>query len=152
MVWATLFSATNAIALVAWALLILGARGPKTASAILYLGVGLLCLTYVVALGLILGGVVDPGKLPGSGTTSFSTIEGIRSIFMSDAGVVIGWTHYLAFDLFVGQWIAKDADNKGFARWLQAPILVLTLFAGPAGFLLWLIARERRARRHDRPA
>jgi hypothetical protein len=60
--------------------------------------------------------------------------------------VVLGWTHYLAFDLFIGQWIAKDADHKGFSRIAQAPVLLLTLFAGPIGLLIWLIIRERRAR------
>ena len=68
-------------------------------------------------------------------------------MFASDAGIVIGWTHYLAFDLFVGLWIAKDADSKGFARWVQLPFLAATLFAGPIGLLAWLVTRERRARR-----
>jgi hypothetical protein len=76
----------------------------------------------------------------------FLSIEGIRSLFASDAGIVIGWTHYLAFDLFIGQWIAKDADHKGFSRIAQAPILILTLLAGPIGLLAWLLVRERRAR------
>ena len=71
---------------------------------------------------------------------------------MSDGGIVIGWTHYLAFDLFVGQWIAKDADNKGFARWVQVPVLFATLMAGPIGLVVWLIVRERRARRAVRRA
>ena len=65
---------------------------------------------------------------------------------MSDGGIVLGWTHYLAFDLFVGLWIARDADAKGFSRLVQLPILVLTLMAGPSGLLIWLLVRERRAR------
>ena len=71
---------------------------------------------------------------------------------MSDGGIVIGWTHYLAFDLFVGQWIANDADNKGFARWVQAPVLLATFFAGPIGLFVWLLVRERRARKVARHA
>ena len=59
---------------------------------------------------------------------------------------MLGWTHYLALDLFIGQWIAKDADNKGLSRIAQMPILALTLFAGPIGLLAWLGIRERRAR------
>ena len=65
---------------------------------------------------------------------------------MSDGGIVLGWTHYLAFDLFVGLWIARDADAKGFSRLVQLPILFFTLMAGPIGLLLWLVIRERRAR------
>ena len=59
--------------------------------------------------------------------------------------MVIGWTHYLAFDLFTGMWIARDADNKGFSRVVQFPFLFLTLMVGPVGLLAWLIVRERRA-------
>src|SRR3546814_18320544 len=60
--------------------------------------------------------------------------------------MLVGWVHYLAFDLFAGMWIARDADQKGFSRIVQFPLLVLTLLAGPVGLLAWLIVRERRAR------
>ena len=135
--WSALFSLTNAIALVAWALLILGPRGPKSAAIILYFGVGLLCVAYTAMFGAQIQTVFR---------VDFAGIEGIKALFQSDGGVVLGWTHYLAFDLFIGQWIAKDADHKGFSRWIQAPILLLTLFAGPIGLLIWLFIRERRAR------
>lgn len=138
MSWPTLFNATNAISLVAWALLILGPRSPRMAAIILYFGVGLLCLAYTVMFLSQVEGIFQG---------DFTGIEGIRGLFASDAGIVIGWTHYLAFDLFIGQWIAKDADHKGFSRIVQGPILLLTLFAGPIGLLLWLIIRERRARK-----
>ena len=52
----------------------------------------------------------------------------------------------LVWDEFIGQWIARDADNKGFNRLVQLPFLFLTLMAGPIGLLLWLVVRERRAR------
>ena len=151
--WATIFSITNMIALIAWLLLILGPRGPRTSAIILYVGVGLLCLAYTAMFGLMVGGAVDPVRVAGAtGQGGFTSIEGIRALFMSDGGIVVGWTHYLAFDLFVGQWIAKDADNKGFSRWVQLPVLFITLMAGPIGLLLWLIVRERRARRAAREA
>jgi hypothetical protein len=137
MPWSALFSATNAISLVAWGLLILGPRGPRTAAIILYLGVGLLCLAYAIMFAVQIEGVVQG---------DFTGIEGIRALFATDGGIVIGWTHYLAFDLFIGQWIAKDADHKGFSRLAQGPVLLLTLFAGPIGLLIWLVIRERRAR------
>jgi hypothetical protein len=137
MPWAGLFTFVHVTAFVGWAFLLLGPRGPRTAAIVLYFGVGLLCLAYTVMfateLRTIMGG-------------DFLSIKGIRSLFASDAGIVIGWTHYLAFDLFIGQWIAKDADNKGFSRIAQAPILILTLLAGPIGLLAWLLVRERRAR------
>ena len=135
--WRTLFVATNAISLVAWALLILGPRGQRTAAIILYFGVGLLCLAYAVMFAVQYDRVFRG---------DFTGIEGIRALFTEDGGIVLGWTHYLAFDLFIGQWIAKDADHKGFSRVVQAPVLLTTPFAGPIGLLIWLLIRERRAR------
>lgn len=147
--WTWLFGLTNVIAVAGWAALLLLPRRPLTHSLILFAGVGLLCLLYAVMLALLLGHLVDPAPVAGAGPFNPSdySIRGLRRLFMSDAGIVVGWTHYLAFDLFVGLWISRDADAKGFGRWLQAPILLLTFFAGPAGLLLWLAVRERRARR-----
>ena len=137
MPWASLFTFVHVVALAGWALLFLAPRGPKVAAYVLYLCVGTLCLTYAVMFASQFSAIV---------TGDFLSIEGIRALFASDGGIVIGWTHYLAFDLFIGQWIAKDADNKGFSRIAQVPVLLLTLLAGPIGLLVWLFIRERRAR------
>ncbi len=144
--WDSLFGIANVWAMLCWAGLILLPRGPFAQSAVFYAGIGLLCLAYAVLLGLILSGALDSG----SGESNFTTIEGVRGIFASDAGVTVGWIHYLALDLFAGLWIAKDADQKAFSRLLQAPVLLLTFVAGPAGLLAWLIIRERRARKGAR--
>lgn len=120
---------------------------PASARAVgcdLYLGVGLLCLTYACGIIGLLSGI-----LPGGGSVAdvdFTSIQGVQAFFASDAGATIGWIHYLAFDLFVGLWIARDADDKGFARWVQAPILLATFMAGPLGLIIWILLRERRAR------
>ncbi|MGE5953684.1 MAG: ABA4-like family protein [Qipengyuania vulgaris] len=143
--WDTAFSLANLLALVMWAALILLPRWPALLSAILYLGIGLLCLAYALGLIGIVTGMLDAGGGQGPGM-DFGSIEGVRSIFASDGGVTVGWIHYLAFDLFVGLWIARDADAKGFSRLVQAPILLATFMAGPLGLLVWLAIRERRAR------
>ncbi|PKP65263.1 MAG: DUF4281 domain-containing protein [Alphaproteobacteria bacterium HGW-Alphaproteobacteria-9] len=145
--WGLVFNAVNIIAAVGWAALILLPRWPALLSAVLYLGVGLLCLIYATGLIGVLTGVIPN---PDGGGADFTTIAGVRAIFASDAGVVIGWTHYLAFDLFVGVWIVRDADAKGLSRWVQAPILLATFIAGPLGLLVWLLVREPAARRQGR--
>ena len=144
--WSILFSLTNLLALLGWMLLVFAPRQPLVHSIILYLCVAALCLTYLVLFALVLSGGLDPHRMAGAGEISGSSIGGVRAFFASDGGVVIGWTHYLAFDLFVGQWIARDADHKGVPRWAQLPILFLTLMAGPVGLVIWLVVRERRAR------
>lgn len=143
--WDTAFSLANLLALVMWAALILLPRWPALLSAILYLGIGLLCFAYALGLIGIVTNALDAGGGQASGM-DFGSIDGVRSIFASDGGVTVGWIHYLAFDLFVGLWIARDADAKGFSRLVQAPILLATFIAGPLGLLLWLALREKRAR------
>lgn len=144
--WALVFRIANLAALIAWIALIFLPRWPALLSSLLYLVVGGLCALYAVLLISVLSGLIPSGN----GGADFTTIEGVRSIFGSDIGVVIGWTHYLAFDLFVGLWIARDADAKFFARWIQAPILLATFIAGPLGLVTWLIVREPRARAKGR--
>jgi predicted small integral membrane protein len=150
--WSSLFTATNSLAVAGWVLLAAFPRKPLTHSLILYLGVALLCLTYLVCFAMVRGGFVDPGLPAGSAAVepNFTSIAGVRAFFQSDAGVVIGWTHYLAFDLFTGMWIARDADAKGFSRLVQLPFLFFTFLLGPIGLLGWLVVRERAARRLGR--
>lgn len=145
--WDTIFGAANMLALAGWAGLILAPRGEISRTLIFYGGVGLLCLAYGVLLVLLVTGTVDSGAADGAAQASFTTIEGVRAIFLSDGGVTVGWIHYLALDLFTGMWIARDADAKGFARLWQAPVLLLTFVAGPLGLLVWLVIREPAARR-----
>ena len=147
--WSTLFNLVNLLAMIAWVALILLPRWPALLSAILYLGVGLLCLVYAVCLIGALSGAFPPGGGAG-GDADFTSIEGVRAIFATDLGVTVGWTHYLAFDLFVGLWIARDADAKHIYRWAQAPILLATFMVGPLGLLIWLAVREPAARRLGR--
>ena len=148
--WNALFAATNLLAVAGWLLLAAGPRKPAVHSLIMYLGVAMLCLTYTVIFALFLSGAVDPVRVAGAGQPGFGSIEGVRAFFASDGGVVIGWTHYLAFDLFTGLWIAADADNKKFGRLVQLPFLLATFLAGPVGLLAWLTVRERRARAKGR--
>jgi len=144
--WTTLFSLTNVIALGGWVLLAFVPRKPLTMSAVLYLGVALLCLCYAAMFVVLVGGLADPGQVGGPAPPFEYSIPGIRALFQSDGGIVLGWTHYLAFDLFTGLWIARDADHKGFGRLVQLPFLFATFMAGPIGLLGWLVVREGRAR------
>jgi hypothetical protein len=151
--WQSLFTLTNGLALIGWIALAFLPRRPAIHSMILYGCVAMLCLVYAAMFVALFGGLADPARVAGAGAPDFTdySIEGLRALFMSGGGIVLGWTHYLAFDLFVGLWIARDADSKGFSRLAQLPVLFVTLMVGPIGLLIWLIVREKRARRgqHD---
>jgi hypothetical protein len=143
MSWESLFSLVNGWALLGWVALAFLPRGPRVLSMILYAGVALLCLAYTIMFGGLLVGGWEAGLAE---TPDFSTLTGVMALFDAKAGAVLGWTHYLAFDLFTGLWIARDADQKGFSRVVQFPFLLLTLLVGPVGLFAWLVVRERRAR------
>lgn len=149
--WQQLFAFTNLIALLAWIALILAPRRPLVLTLILYAGVGLLCLIYTAVFVALLSGWLDPVREPGPlpSLTDYS-VRGLMALFASEGGIVVGWTHYLALDLFTGLWIARDGDGKRISRWIQSPILFATFMAGPLGLLLWLIVREPAARQRAR--
>ena len=152
--WPFLFGFTNALALAGWFMLAALPRGPRLMAVVMYGCVAVLCLAYALLFILLFGQLVDPGRIAGAAETNLAdySVAGLRPLFASDGGIVIGWTHYLAFDLFVGLWIAKDADHKGFSRAVQLPVLLATLMAGPIGLLAWLVLREARARKLARSA
>ena len=135
--WALIFRLANLFALLCWVVLIFAPRREIIFTLLRDVAVGLLCLLYASVLIMMM---VSPP--PGSEGGDFSSIEGVRTLFASDPGVTLGWVHYLAFDLFVGLWVAKTADEISLSRIVQAPILVATFIFGPAGLLIFFIVRR----------
>ena len=50
--------------------------------------------------------------------------------------------HYLAFDLLIGTWEVRDAQERGIPHVFVVPCLFLTFMFGPAGWLLYLTLRS----------
>ncbi len=71
----------------------------------------------------------------------FGSLAEVKALFGVDALLLAGWIHYLAFDLFVGAWIVRDAQKEWISHWLVLPCLFFTLMAGPFGLLLYLVLR-----------
>ena len=72
---------------------------------------------------------------------SFGSLKGVTALFTNPLAVLIGWVHYLAFDLMVGIWIKKNAVTYGISHWVVIPCLLLTFMFGPIGLLLYLLIR-----------
>lgn len=136
--WQTIFKFANLFAMLAWIVLIFGPRREVIYTVLREGVVGLFCLFYASVLIYLL--FIAP--VSGGGGTDFSTIEGVRAAFAADAGLTLGWVHYLAFDLFVGLWIARNADEISLSRIVQAPILLATFIFGPFGLFIYLIVRR----------
>ena len=142
--WDQLFGVTNLAALSGWAMLLVGPR--RWLPIVRYAVVGFLCAVCVLLFVGLSSGLLDPVRAGPAPSLADYSVRGLRALFASDGGIVVGWTHYLAFDLFVGCWIAEKADARGVGRVAQAPVLLATFMAGPLGLLTWFIVqRTRRA-------
>ena len=130
------FSIASTTAMAGWFALLLLPRWPLLVSALRYGLIGALSVAYAVLI------MVFFFRVEGGG---FNTIGEVRALFMSDGGLLAGWIHYLAFDLFVGIWIAGEADRIGMSRLLQIPILIATFMFGPIGLLIYLASRATMA-------
>jgi Domain of unknown function (DUF4281) len=71
----------------------------------------------------------------------FDRLPAVAALLKSDWMLLAAWMHFLAFDLFVGAWCARDAHVRGLPRILLLPVLPLTFMFGPGGLLLWLMIR-----------
>ena len=93
-------------------------------------------VTYAWLLANVMGGAVAMPE--GAG---FGTLEALAKTFSVKEAIVAGWAHYLVFDLFVGAWIARDAQRIGLNQFIVAPALILTLLVGPIGLLTYVLMR-----------
>jgi phosphoglycerol transferase MdoB-like AlkP superfamily enzyme len=71
----------------------------------------------------------------GKGQGGFDRLSNVKMLFTFDWLALAGWVHYLAFDLFVGTWIARQVMEIGVSRLWLIGLLPLTFMFGPAGFL-----------------
>jgi hypothetical protein len=123
------FSIGSAAAAVSWALLILLPRWRGVAQVVAGLLVpALLSLAYFVLIAAWWS----------RGGGGFGSLEDVRTLFDTPPLLLAGWFHYLAFDLFVGAWIAHRAQADDIQHLLIVPILLLTFLFGPIGYLTFL--------------
>jgi hypothetical protein len=127
--WELLFTIGGQIAAVGWLILIFAPRRWPVLNAVPRLVLpGVLSLGYAVLI-LVFFARADGG---------FGSLAEVKALMQTDPVLLAGWVHYLAFDLFVGGWIAARSDRLGISRVVQAPILVATFLFGPIGLMCHL--------------
>jgi hypothetical protein len=75
----------------------------------------------------------------GQGQGGFNSLAEVKQLFQSDWLLLAGWVHYLAFDLFIGAWIARQLMTKGANRLWLIPLLPATFMFGPAGLVGYVL-------------
>ena len=124
--WEAAFGVANMLALASWAVLIVLPRWPALLTVLQTFVIGGFLVAYA-ALVLVFFFRVERG--------GFGSLAQVQNLFASEPVALAGWLHYLAFDLFVGIWIAKRAEALKVSRLIQAPLLLTTFMFGPIGLL-----------------
>ena len=131
------FSIVNLVAIAGWLILIVTGRARWAAA--LVTGAVLPLLFAILYGGLIIAHLGDTHG-------GFSSLAAVQELFSNPWLLLAGWVHYLAFDLFIGSWQVRDAQERGIPHLAVVPGLILTFLFGPVGLLLYLIIRLAKTR------
>ena len=89
--------------------------------------------------------MIYPEKEPDP-DANFVSLEGVMAIFKDEAGVFVGWVHYIVFDALVARWVVFDSVTLKASTlthlFIVIPCVFFTIMAGPMGFLLYMILRN----------
>lgn len=136
------FELANLLAMAGWLMLMLSLAMPREhlAATRLRTFAGrwvplVLCVGYAVALAAFWGS--SPGG-------SFTSLQGVATLFSSSGVLLAGWVHFLAFDLLVGRAIIDDGQSRGVHGIVLVPCLAATFMFGPVGLLLYALVRLAR--------
>ena len=127
-----IFSIVNLIAMLGWILLAVAPRWIVTRKLVISGVISLLLAVAYLILIVIFFGTAEGG---------FGSLPDVMKLFTNEWVVLAGWIHYLAFDLFVGSWEVKDAQDSGISHWFVIPCLFFTFMFGPVGFLMYHVLR-----------
>lgn len=126
------FRCANALALLGWILLVFFGWNRRVSGLVTAVALPLLFAALYTLLFAL-----HAGESGGS----FNSLSGVAALFANRWFLLTGWVHYLAFDLFVGSWEARDAASHRIPHWAVIPCLILTFLFGPVGLLLYFLLR-----------
>lgn len=135
----SIFSLCNSLAMFSWIALVVLPRQIWTRRVVQSVVIVLFAIIYTV----IVTRTLKPGDL-----SSFGSLEGVMSLFTQPEAVLVGWVHYLAFDLMVGLYILNSGQKHNIPHLILVPCLFLTFMLGPIGLLLYTIIRTARTKKY----
>lgn len=127
-----MFTLANMIAMLGWLVLLMSPLIPVGAEWISGRLIPVLLSVVYTALILVFWGQGDGG---------FSSLPEVMKLFTQPELVLVGWVHYLAFDLFIGAWECRTARAERIRFWFVVLCLALTFMFGPIGLLLFTVIR-----------
>lgn len=127
---ADIFNFANTFVLPFWLLLIVYPKW-QLRNVVIYSAAALLACIY--AFYIFTGPSMD--------FDSFGSLEGVMGLFTVPEAVLVGWIHYLAFDLLMGNWIVNHSRELGIKHLFVIPCLVFCFMLGPVGYLIFTIVK-----------
>lgn len=127
-----IFSLANGLALLAWLALAGSPSRARWAPAVRFVAGRVVPLIFAVIYVALFAGT-------GMGDGGFDSLAAVQRLFAVPELLTAGWLHYLAFDLFVGAWIAERAAALAMPHLVVLPLLALTFLFGPAGLLAFAV-------------
>jgi len=96
----------------------------------------LLTVAYIfIARQIILeGNILEGFKL-------YLGLDDLNKIYSNESLRLIFWLHFLAINLFVGSWIARDTQRYMVPKILSTLCITITYFTGPLGIVIYWFVR-----------
>ena len=70
----------------------------------------------------------------------YLSLDNLYTVFATESFLLVFWLHFLALNLFLGFWVARDGAKYNMPRASIIISLILIYFTGPVGLVLyWLI-------------
>ena len=132
MSYSEIFQFCNSLAMLNWLLLLIAPRWKWTGRIVVGMSITLLAALYVFFVFQALN-MED--------MSNFGSLEGVMALFTNEQAVLVGWIHYLAFDLMVGYHITRDAAKHNINHLFIVPCLLCTFMLGPTGLLIYFLIR-----------
>ena len=136
----TLFQVSSIIAAIGWLMLIFISPFWK--------GYDKVVIGIIVAILAIIYSYLNFTNFHLSDLKGFGSLAGILNLYQNPSILLAGWSHFLAFDLFVAVWIKRDSVKYGINHLLIVIPLIFTCMLGPLGFLLYIVIRSVKSRQY----
>jgi len=143
-----IFQICGQLAMLGWLCLLLTPLWPRRVREYYPRLIGAICIPAIIAVVYTAVIVTHWSGHPGG----FNSLDAVMQLFTDRWLVLAGWVHYLAFDLFIGGWELSDSRERRIPHLAMVPILLLTFFFGPIGFLAYLLLRTILRQRPPAPA
>lgn len=123
------FNIANPLALLGWILLAVAPLAPRAVHLVCARLIPLVFAVIYAALVLVFWTQVEGG--------GYGSLPEVMALLSNPGMATAGWVHFLAFDLFVGAWITRDAVERSVPHLAILPCLALTFLFGPVGLLAY---------------